>query len=79
MNTFPHFLVVALTLASPIFSGATQADGEVHFSPNGDCTETIVSEFGKAKKTVYVQAYSFPLHSSQRRSSMLASEVFTYR
>ena len=32
---------------------------EVHFSPNGGCTETIVKELNAAKKTVLVQAYSF--------------------
>jgi phosphatidylserine/phosphatidylglycerophosphate/cardiolipin synthase-like enzyme len=31
----------------------------VYFSPNGGCTEAIVEEVGKAKKTVLVQAYSF--------------------
>jgi len=32
---------------------------EVHFSPRGGCTETIVKELGNAKKMVLVQAYSF--------------------
>jgi phosphatidylserine/phosphatidylglycerophosphate/cardiolipin synthase-like enzyme len=32
---------------------------EVHFSPRGGCTEAVVAELGNARKTVYVQAYSF--------------------
>jgi phosphatidylserine/phosphatidylglycerophosphate/cardiolipin synthase-like enzyme len=31
----------------------------VYFSPDGGCTQAIVEEVGKAKKTVFVQAYSF--------------------
>ncbi|MDB6171304.1 MAG: phospholipase D/Transphosphatidylase [Chthoniobacteraceae bacterium] len=32
---------------------------EAHFSPKGGCTEKIVEELGRAKKTILVQAYSF--------------------
>jgi phosphatidylserine/phosphatidylglycerophosphate/cardiolipin synthase-like enzyme len=32
---------------------------EVYFSPNGGCTDAIVSELDKAQSTVLVQAYSF--------------------
>ena len=32
---------------------------EVFFSPNGGCTDAVVTELAKAKKTVFVQAYSF--------------------
>ncbi len=32
---------------------------EAHFSPRGGCTETVVEELGRAKRTVFVQAYSF--------------------
>jgi phosphatidylserine/phosphatidylglycerophosphate/cardiolipin synthase-like enzyme len=32
---------------------------EVYFSPKGGCTESVVAELAKAKRTVYVQAYSF--------------------
>jgi phosphatidylserine/phosphatidylglycerophosphate/cardiolipin synthase-like enzyme len=32
---------------------------EAHFSPKGGCTDKIVQELGRAKKTVFVQAYSF--------------------
>lgn len=32
---------------------------QVHFSPNGGCTETIVTKLNEAKSTVLVQAYSF--------------------
>jgi phosphatidylserine/phosphatidylglycerophosphate/cardiolipin synthase-like enzyme len=31
----------------------------VYFSPRGGCTDAIVKELGKAKDTVFVQAYSF--------------------
>jgi phosphatidylserine/phosphatidylglycerophosphate/cardiolipin synthase-like enzyme len=32
---------------------------EVHFSPKGDCTKTVVFELSKAKHQVLIQAYSF--------------------
>lgn len=32
---------------------------EVHFSPNGGCTDAIVAQIAGAKKSVLVQAYSF--------------------
>lgn len=32
---------------------------KAYFSPKGGCTEAIVSVLAEAKKTVYVQAYSF--------------------
>lgn len=32
---------------------------KVYFSPNGGCTEAIISELNKAKNEVLVQAYSF--------------------
>jgi phosphatidylserine/phosphatidylglycerophosphate/cardiolipin synthase-like enzyme len=31
----------------------------VHFSPDGGCTDAVVSALGQAKQTVLVQAYSF--------------------
>jgi phosphatidylserine/phosphatidylglycerophosphate/cardiolipin synthase-like enzyme len=32
---------------------------EVHFSPNGDCTDSILRELARAKTSILVQAYSF--------------------
>lgn len=32
---------------------------EVYFSPKGGCTEAVVAELEGAKKSIYVQAYSF--------------------
>lgn len=32
---------------------------EVYFSPKGGCTETVVREIGRARKSILVQAYSF--------------------
>jgi len=32
---------------------------QVYFSPHGGCTDSIVGELNKAKKEVFVQAYSF--------------------
>ena len=32
---------------------------EVYFSPKGGCTETVVREIDKARKSILVQAYSF--------------------
>jgi phosphatidylserine/phosphatidylglycerophosphate/cardiolipin synthase-like enzyme len=47
-------------LCCALCSARVSADPlSVYFSPNGGCTEAIVEEVGKAKKTVRVQAYSF--------------------
>ncbi len=57
------FLLLVVVLAS--VSGAVadssrgKADVQVYFSPAGGCTEAIVRELGRAKKSIYVQAYSF--------------------
>jgi phosphatidylserine/phosphatidylglycerophosphate/cardiolipin synthase-like enzyme len=32
---------------------------EVHFSPNGGCTDAVVNELNSAKTSIFVQAYSF--------------------
>lgn len=34
-------------------------EAAVYFSPNGGCTEAVVSALSQAKQTVLVQAYSF--------------------
>ena len=53
-------LLVLLLLAVPSVAQTFHpASVEVYFSPDGGCTEAIVAELGKAKKTVFVQAYSF--------------------
>jgi phosphatidylserine/phosphatidylglycerophosphate/cardiolipin synthase-like enzyme len=38
---------------------AAVQDIAVFFSPKGGCTEAVIAELGKAKKSVLVQAYSF--------------------
>ncbi len=49
-----------LVLALLLTVTAHAADNiDVYFSPSGGCTEAVVSEQGKAKKTVLVEAYSF--------------------
>jgi hypothetical protein len=54
----PVYLVAVLCCA--LLSARVSADPlSVYFSPNGGCTQAIVEEVGKAKKTVRVQAYSF--------------------
>lgn len=53
-------LLVLLLLAVPAVAQTFHpASVEVLFSPDGGCTDAIVAELGRAKKTVYVQAYSF--------------------
>ncbi len=57
MNRF--LLAIFLSVAAPAW--AQQGPQELHpfFSPNGGCTEAVVSALDGAKKTVLVQAYSF--------------------
>ena len=56
--------VVALAIAASCFALPTTAAEKasawtVYFSPQGGCTSAIEREFGTAKSSVYVQAYSF--------------------
>ena len=53
--------IVPLLLVALVGSALAQAPQiEVHFSPNGGCTEAVVKELdAAAKATVLVQAYSF--------------------
>ena len=59
--------IVSILVLVGSFSGINLwADGpyhpagvEVYYSPKGGCTDAVVAELGKAKNTVYVQAYSF--------------------
>ena len=46
--------------SSPLFAVEKPAPTiQVYFSPAGGCTEAVVEALGRAKKTVFVQAYSF--------------------
>src|SRR4051812_13066129 len=44
---------------APLFARDVQPTHEVYFSPKGGCTEAVVTELSRAKKSVLVQAYSF--------------------
>lgn len=60
MKNFSITLVCLLCL--PVCQPAVAAPPpaiEVHFSPKGGCTDTVVKELGNAKKMILVQAYSF--------------------
>lgn len=61
LNRSLFLLLVALVSVSGVIADSSRGktDVEVFFSPGGGCTERIVAELGKAKKTIYVQAYSF--------------------
>jgi len=50
------WLVVSVPIALP---EGKAAPWEVHFSPNGECTNAIIRELNNAKQTILVQAYSF--------------------
>jgi len=56
MKIFILLLALAVPAVAQTFHPASV---EVYFSPDGGCTDAIVAELGRAKKTVYVQAYSF--------------------
>ena len=45
--------------SSSAFSQEKPPHWEVHFSPHGGCTDTIVRELNKASSIILVQAYSF--------------------
>jgi phosphatidylserine/phosphatidylglycerophosphate/cardiolipin synthase-like enzyme len=57
------FLLSASAVEGPragvVVPAAAAATTEVYFSPDGGCTEAVVRELGKARDSVWVQAYSF--------------------
>jgi phosphatidylserine/phosphatidylglycerophosphate/cardiolipin synthase-like enzyme len=52
-------LFLAPTLSQSQDRNAAAVSLNVHFSPNGGCTEAIIKELDKAENSVLVQAYSF--------------------
>ena len=53
-------ILLALSLAAlPLYAQQGPQDIHPFFSPNGGCTEAVVSALDGAKKTVLVQAYRF--------------------
>ena len=54
-----HLLLALCLLAVPLRAQQGPQDLHPFFSPNGGCTEAVVSALDTAKKTVLVQAYSF--------------------
>ncbi len=52
-------LLIALSLSPVWASDAIIASTQVYFSPNGGAQDAIVKEINGAKRSVFVQAYSF--------------------
>lgn len=54
-------VILLMVLSTPIYlhSQEKPASIEAYFSPNGECTESIIGELKRAKNTILVQAYSF--------------------
>jgi len=52
-------LGLLLVLMTPALAKEKTAHWDVCFTPGENCTEVIVRELGKARKTILVQAYSF--------------------
>ncbi len=54
-----RFALLLLAAALPLHAQSGPQDLRAYFSPNGGCTDAVVSALHDAKKTVLVQAYSF--------------------
>jgi phosphatidylserine/phosphatidylglycerophosphate/cardiolipin synthase-like enzyme len=55
-----HAFLAAIILLTAYFSfPALGADVRVYFSPRGGCTQVVVTEISKAKKTILFAAYNF--------------------
>lgn len=64
MTKIAFFSVAAVSMITPLLSPAAEgtfknSSYEVCFTPAQDCTSLIVNTIHSAKKTVWVQAYSF--------------------
>jgi len=52
--------ILGVLLASISLAGAiAHAETRVYFSPNGGCQDAIISEIGKAQKTIDIAMYTF--------------------
>jgi phosphatidylserine/phosphatidylglycerophosphate/cardiolipin synthase-like enzyme len=64
-NVFLAFILIASGVTMAVWPSnhpvgqAASSNASVFFSPNGGCTDAILSELNKAKSTVLVQAYTF--------------------
>ena len=54
-----HILLILLVATAPLYAQQGPQDLHPYFSPNGGCTQAVVSVLNTAQKTVLVQAYSF--------------------
>jgi hypothetical protein len=65
-------LILALLLAAPASHAKSlilnNAPAQVYFSPNGGCTEAIVTEITNAKSEILVQACFFHLSTNRQGS-----------
>lgn len=62
MDALPTRYLLPLLLCLKLAACAAERPGkgiEVFFSPKAGCTEAVVSELGKARRRILVQAYSF--------------------
>lgn len=53
------FLAISFLVLAMVCGVAAADNIRVYFSPDGGCTEAVVSALDNARTTVYVQAYSF--------------------
>ncbi|WP_022846665.1 MULTISPECIES: phospholipase D family nuclease [unclassified Desulfurobacterium] len=66
-KVFPLLLIFYFSLFScsfqkeqkPVVSGAASISVEVHFSPRGGCTDTLIKEINSAKHSIDAAIYSF--------------------
>src|SRR4051794_20655147 len=57
---------------------APQLAVDVYFSPNGGCTTALVNQLDAAKRSIFVQAYSFtsqPIDDALRRAKCRGVDV----
>jgi len=54
--------LAVLALAPPAVQAAAQPRWAVYFSPQGGCTEAIVTAVGQARRSLHIEAYTFTSH-----------------
>jgi len=60
MNKYLKIGLTCIALIQPAWS--IPADITTCFSPHQNCSKSLIETLGKAKKSIYVQAYSFTNH-----------------
>lgn len=61
LKSFSKYIILLLFFVNISYAQEYQSEGtfSIYFSPNGGCTDAIITEIASAEKEILIQAYSF--------------------